>query len=128
MPRITEEQLSRWTEPAFGTEEQKADDTEKMIREAIRGHNLLKTLPIEVYSKGSYRNNTNVRRDSDVDVAVEYTGIIYPEYGPDTDQRSVWTALGMGPYTGVFRTASGATDIGAFKDAVGNALRDTFGS
>ncbi len=31
---------------------------------------------VRVYVKGSYANNTNVRRDSDVDIAVEWTATI----------------------------------------------------
>jgi hypothetical protein len=128
MPTITEDQLSNWTKPAFDNEDQKREATERMIREAIRGHALLKTLPIEVYAKGSYKNNTNVRRDSDVDVAVEYTGIMYPTYHTDVEEAAVDRAQGLGPYTGTFRTASGKTDIRQFKNAVGDALTAAFGA
>lgn len=109
---IPEEQLAAWTAPAFENEDEKRQFTESAIRDAIRGHPLLKTLSISVYAKGSYRNNTNVRRDSDVDVAVEYTGIVFPEYGPDTDQSEVRRVLGIGPYTGPFRDGAGNTQIG----------------
>jgi hypothetical protein len=128
MPTISESQLATWTKPAFDNEDQKRADTEQMIREAIKGHSLLKTLPIDVYAKGSYKNNTNVRRDSDVDVAVEYTGILFFDYGPNTNQDEVWRALGMRAYAGPFRKADGSTDISQFKDAVGDALVSTFGS
>ncbi len=128
MPTVSEDQLATWTKPAFGNEDERRRNTESMIRAAISGHRLLKTLSIDVYGKGSYKNNTNVRRDSDVDVAVEYTGIIYSDYGPDTNQATVRQQRGMEPYSGPFRDAGGRTQIGEFKNAVGEALREAFGS
>ena len=125
---ISDERLASWTNPAFDNEDEKRENTERAIRAAIREHPSLKTLSIDVYAKGSYRNRTNVRRDSDVDIAVEYTGIVYPEYGPDTDESEVRRLRGTGPYTGPFRDASGTTQISRFKDAVGEALYSTFGS
>ena len=124
---ISEEQLRRWTSPAFDNEDAKAENTEKMIREAIAGHPLLSTLAIRTYAKGSYKNKTNVRRDSDVDVAVEYTGIIYNHYGPNTDAEAVRAARGTTPYSGPFRDSAGNTRIEDFKDAVGEALTTAFG-
>jgi hypothetical protein len=125
---ITEEQLGRWTSPAFDNEDAKAENTEKIIREAIAGHSLLSALSVRTYAKGSYKNNTNVRRDSDVDIAVEYTGIIYSRYGPDTDAEAVRDVLGTTPYSGPFRDSAGNTRIGDFKDAVGQALTAAFGA
>jgi hypothetical protein len=128
MPTISEDQLSSWTQPAFNNEDEKRASTERMIREAVRGHALLRTLPIDVYAKGSYRNNTNVRRDSDVDVAVEYTGITFSEYGPNTSRDEVWRAQGLQAYSGPFRNAvTGTTEINRFKNAVGEALVAAFG-
>lgn len=128
MPTISEDQLSSWTQPAFNNEDEKRASTERMIREAIREHALLRTLPVEVYAKGSYRNNTNVRRDSDVDVAVEYKGIIYFEYDPATNQDAVWQASGIRPYDGPFlNPITGDTEIDRFKNAVGEALTAAFG-
>jgi hypothetical protein len=128
VPTISEQQLSSWTSRAFDNEDEKARNTERMIREAIAGDPLLKTLPIDVYAKGSYKNNTNVRRDSDVDVAVEYTGILYPTYDSETSSELVDLAQGLGPYTGRFRDSVGNTQIGEFKDAVGRALERAFGN
>lgn len=127
MPTIAESQLSRWTQPGLDNEDEKRKNTERMIREAINGHQLLRTLPIAVYAKGSYRNNTNVRQDSDVDVAVEYEGIIFSEYGPDTSQREVREVRGTSPYSGPFRDQDGHTDMGTFKLAVEQALVSAFG-
>lgn len=125
---ISEEQLSNWTKPAFDNEDEKAKNAERMIREAIDGHALLSTLGVRVFAKGSYKNNTNVRRDSDVDIGVEYTDIVYNQYGPNADRDAVRKARGFSPYSGPFLDAAGNTQIGQFKDAVGEALAQAFGS
>jgi hypothetical protein len=127
LPTISEEQLAAWTSKAFNNEDERARNTESMIREAINGHAVLNALPIEIFAKGSYKNNTNVRRDSDVDIAVEYIGILYPTYAQDVDQAEVDRLVGLGPYTGRFRDTEGKTDIAQFKNAVGEALVGAFG-
>lgn len=66
-----EEKLARWTVPSSESEQTKQDRTERMIRDALARHHALAGVRLKVYAKGSYRNNTNVRSDSDVDIAVE---------------------------------------------------------
>jgi hypothetical protein len=61
--------------PASQTEEEQRDRTETRIRDAIRRAADIPT-SVLVYAKGSYANNTNVRRDADVDIAVEWTETI----------------------------------------------------
>ncbi len=114
--------------PAFGNEEQRAVNTERIIREAVMKHPLLAALSPRVYAKGSYRNNTNVRRDSDVDVAVEYTGINFPTYADSVDPAHIDRALRLVPYTGPLVDATGGTNMSLFKDAIGEALTGAFGS
>ncbi|HEY8083834.1 MAG TPA: nucleotidyltransferase [Solirubrobacterales bacterium] len=128
VPNVPEDQLAAWTQRPFADEDTRAKNAERLIREAIAAHPRLGGLGIDIYAKGSYANNTNVRRDSDIDIAVEYTDISYPHYGPDTDQEQVRSTLGIGPYTGPFRDAEGSTRIMDFKDAVGEALAETFGA
>jgi hypothetical protein len=72
-----EDKLSGWTEPSSDTEQDKQDRTERMIRQAIDSHEPFNNCSLKVYAKGSYANNTNVRSDSDVDVAVECTECQY---------------------------------------------------
>ena len=57
---------------------------ERMVREAIDRHEPFDAYrsKIEVYAKGSYANETNVRADSDVDVVVENRDLYYFEYVP----------------------------------------------
>lgn len=74
-----EDQLSGWTAPSSSTEQDKQDRTERMIREAVEKHAAFGSCPLNVFAKGSYANNTNVKADSDVDVAVECTAVEYWE-------------------------------------------------
>lgn len=68
--KYSEHTLQLWTAPLSDSEEKRAENTIKMIRSAIDGSNVLKGKNIEVFTQGSYANNTNVRSDSDVDVCV----------------------------------------------------------
>lgn len=74
-----------WAKPASDSEEQKRDRTEQAVTDAINASQSMRNLPINVYAKGSYANNTNVKRDSDVDVGVEYTGFHYLEFEGDLE-------------------------------------------
>jgi predicted nucleotidyltransferase len=92
-----EDQLSGWTGPSSNTEKDKQDRTERMIRQAIDSHAPFNNCTLKVYAKGSYANNTNVRLDSDVDIAVKCTDVLYwdeAEQGiltPSKRYEGVWT-------------------------------------
>jgi hypothetical protein len=88
MARDWESWLQAAARPASATEEAKRDRTERRIREAIQASSEL-PLSVRVYVKGSYKTNTNVRQDADVDVCVERADFAYV----DTMGR----AVGMGP-------------------------------
>ncbi len=83
MGRDWERQLHSWVKPASDTEDEKRQRAEKAVTDALNDLPDVRDLPINVYAKGSYANNTNVRQDSDVDVAVEYTGIEYFDFAHD---------------------------------------------
>lgn len=78
MPTL-EERLQGWTAPSSDTEQDKQERAERMVREAIRNHAAFEGCRIRVYAKGSYKNNTNVRTDSDVDIAVQCQELFYWE-------------------------------------------------
>jgi hypothetical protein len=59
-------------------EDDKRDQTEEQIRVALSGYEKLRGKYV-TYAKGSYANNTNVRLNYDVDIAVEYTGYFYSD-------------------------------------------------
>lgn len=92
-----EDQLAEWTGPSSDTEKDKQDRTERMIRQAIDSHEPFNNCALKVFVKGSYANNTNVRSDSDVDIAVECTEVQYwdeSEKGvraPSKKYEGIWT-------------------------------------
>ena len=116
MSKISDDQLASWTKPAFGNEEEKALNTEQTIREAIQAHPVLKDLKIRVFAKGSFKNNTNVRRDSDIDIAVELQDLIQLEFMDGLSLRDT----NLSPYSGI--------DTFSYKKAVGEAISSAFGS
>ena len=92
-----EDQLAGWTGPSSDTEKDKQNRTERMIRQAIDSHEPFNNCSLKVFAKGSYANNTNVRSDSDVDIAVECTEVQYwdeSEKGvrtPGKKYEGIWT-------------------------------------
>lgn len=72
-----EEKLAGWRGPSSTTEQEKQERAERMVREAVNAHPAFKGVGLKVYAKGSYANNTNVRSDSDVDIAVRCTDVCY---------------------------------------------------
>jgi len=66
-------------EPPSNNEDTKRDRTERQIGDALRNYEPLQGRPYRIFVKGSYANNTNVRLDYDVDIAVEYEGYFYSD-------------------------------------------------
>ncbi len=95
MQRDWESWLATASGPASPTEEQQRDRTEARIKAAIRAAGDIPS-SVRVYAKGSYANNTNVRRDADVDVAVEWTDTIKVMKWGETAQMTA-AELGYAP-------------------------------
>ncbi|MCP3797962.1 nucleotidyltransferase [Allokutzneria sp. A3M-2-11 16] len=93
-----EEKLAGWTDWSSQTEQDKQDRTERMIREAVRNHGAFADCGLKVYAKGSYANNTNVKADSDVDIAVQCTDVRYYEEAAGCVLPSGF----ISPYTGIW--------------------------
>ena len=64
------EQFASWQKPATDAEEDRIERAARMIRAAIDRSRTLAAYDLEVIAQGSYRNNTNVRLDSDMDICV----------------------------------------------------------
>lgn len=91
-----EDKLAGWIGPSSSTEQEKQERTERMIREAINEHAAFNNCSLKIYAKGSYANNTNVRADSDVDIAVQCEDVLYwKESEPGAHPAS-------SPYTGIW--------------------------
>ena len=70
MAHPLESEFRAWSKPPSATEEERCEHAEGVVRNAIRSHAAFSSRNIEVFVQGSYRNGTNVRADSDVDVCV----------------------------------------------------------
>jgi hypothetical protein len=74
--------ISQWIKPSSDDEKTQQDRAQRMVTDAVKAHVPLKSAALTVYPKGSYPNNTNVRRDSDVDIAVQSSVCEYYKYMP----------------------------------------------
>jgi hypothetical protein len=106
-----------WAKPLSDTEAEKAARAERLVREAIEASSVLAPRTIRVFAQGSYRNDTNVRLESDVDISVCCTDTMIPDYSqiPGVTPES----LGNRPSAYTERQ---------FKAEVGEALVERFGA
>lgn len=111
---ISDDQLSNWVKPWFNNEEEKAEETKNTVKSAVENH--LGDLKIRVFAKGSYPNNTNVRHDSDIDIAVEFEGLIKLDYAPGV----IFSDTELYSYTGISENE--------FKLRLQKALEKEFGA
>jgi hypothetical protein len=111
--------LRRWKNPPSDTEDAKRDRTQGQIQDALRASDQLSSDTMSVCAKGSYKNNTNVRLDYDVDIAAEYRGFIFTDYVRDAAGLTN-ADFGLGSYSGDYSVAQ-------FKDDVEAALVKAFG-
>ena len=65
-----EEQCREWAKPPGKTEQDRMDNAENAIKNALRARDDLIPRSIGVFAQGSYRNSINVRQDSDVGIGV----------------------------------------------------------
>lgn len=115
MSRDWQELFKTWSKPPSDTEEEKGANAAKTIRKAIRGSDKLSEHNIDIYATGSYHNNTNIKLDSDIDVAVVLRDSFFYKLPSNLTKEQ----LGF----------SGSAEYGwrEFRDDVGKALRDHFG-
>jgi len=112
---ISEEQLKRWAAAPSETEETKCQNAVRQITTAIKerfGSN------VTVFLQGSYKNRTNVRQDSDVDVVVRYDDLFFPDIsGLSESDQAIYNSTRVNTnYT-----------FNQFKDDVQLVLENTFG-
>jgi hypothetical protein len=117
MSSAWENQFATWARPLSDTETSRGENARGMIVKAINAHDVLLTRDIRVFVQGSFRNGTNVRGESDVDIAVCCDEIIHADYkfAPTLDNSIV--GLRPARYT--------SHDL---RRDVGEALLDYFGS
>tara|TARA_R100000027_G_scaffold64353_1_gene57754 strand:+ start:20528 stop:21430 length:903 start_codon:yes stop_codon:yes gene_type:complete len=111
---ITEEQLRSWSAGPSQTESDKCQNAKNMIRKAIKASDELQNRDISVFAQGSYKANTNVRKNSDVDICIRYNGSFFPDYPKGATQQTFGHVKGEFPFTD-------------FKNLVEDALVSYFG-
>lgn len=110
-----ESTFSAWAQPPGQTEQQRCANAEQAIKNAIKGSTILRGRDVQVFTQGSYRNNTNVKKESDVDVAV----VCYNVFFSDLPSGKTWNDFGI---------TDGNYNYAQFKKEVGQALVSYFGS
>lgn len=109
-----EDRFQSWSTGPGTAEEDRIENAVTAIRKAMEADDNLASIT-KVYVQGSYRNRVNVRQESDVDIAVLYTGGgFYGEYPDGYAAKSF--GLTDHPYT-----------YSQFKNDVEKALVNKFG-
>ena len=108
-----EDQLISWTKPSSDTEQDKQDRTERMIKEAISEYPEFHDCDLSVYAKGSYPNKTNVRTESDVDIAVQCSNAFYHNKDSDiiSPYEGRWTRSKLRQEVGLALIAKFGTQV-----------------
>ena len=111
---VDEDQLISWAKAPSETEETKCQHTVKRITDAIRskfGYD------VSIFLQGSYKNRTNVRLDSDVDIVVRHDGYYFPDdaFLPDQAKKAFWANFKTSDYT-----------FSKFKDEIQGCLEEEF--
>jgi len=114
MSRDWEEQFREWAKPPGKTEEDRCKNAESAIRNASKASDKLRERSVSVFTQGSYRNNTNVRKDSDVDIGIRCGTTFINDYPEGTT-------------AGDFGFSSSDYRYEQFKNEVEEALVDYFG-
>jgi hypothetical protein len=115
MSRDWEEQFREWAKPPGKTEQDRCDNAASAIRNVIKASDKLRARGVSGFVHGSYRNNTNVRKDSDVDIGILCTDTFFHDPLPEG-----WTQERLG-----FSDATYHYD--QYKNEVEEALVNYFG-
>lgn len=117
MARDWEVSFASWAQGPNKTEEERIENVERQIREAISASDKLENRNIKVFVQGSYRNRVNVRQDSDIDMGVVCYDTVFPEYNDDNIKNEVAKTFSESTY-----------DYLTFKEDLLECLVDKFGS
>lgn len=80
MAKYSEETLSNYCSAVSDTEEKRIENAKTMIKSTINDGYELQGFDYEIFTQGSYENNTNIKADSDIDICVMLKGIFYGNY------------------------------------------------
>ena len=113
--QISEEQLSHWAKAPSETEEQKCQNVVKQISDSILDKY---GSDVSIFLQGSYKNRTNVRQDSDVDIVVLHENYFFSDVSflDESEKSEYWKNFNGSQYT--FQN---------FKSEVHDIANNTFG-
>ena len=112
---IPESQLETWSHQGAVTT---AKNTHESIRKALDPHTWPTGVNYEVYLQGSYKNTTNIRGDSDVDVVAQLDSTFQSDLSELTDYQKILHKQAHPDATYLWEN---------FRDDVLTALRNYFG-
>ncbi len=112
--RNWEDIFNLWAKPPGKTEQERCENAEQSVRNAIAASEKLKRRDIKVFTQGSYHNNTNVRQDSDVDVGILCYNTFFMNLPEGYTRES-------------FKISAATYHYEQFKNEVGEALIAYFG-
>lgn len=110
-----EDKFRSWAQSPSESETERAENAERMIRDAIKASSKLQSRDIRIVRQGSYRNRTNVKADSDVDIGVVCYDTFFENYPEGTKRED-------------FGNVPATYQYSQFKNEVGEALVSHFGS
>jgi len=94
MPRNWDDaKFATWAAIPSDTQQQKCDNAVRAIREAIDLSTPLAARSLSVFAQGSYRNRTDVRNESDVDICVLYRGTFFFDLPSGVSPQSVGASV-----------------------------------
>jgi hypothetical protein len=101
MARDWESTFQSWSRGPGKTEQERCENAERQVKEALAASPALRGRKIRVFTQGSYRNRVNVRQDSDVDIGIVCFDAIFPEFPDDNVKRQLYAEghLTHGEYT-----------------------------
>jgi hypothetical protein len=77
-----EETFQSWAKGPSRTEQEKCENAESVICDALNNDKQLSQMDITVFTQGSYKARTNISQDSDVDICILLKNHIFVDY-PD---------------------------------------------
>ncbi len=75
---VSEDQLTTWAKPPSETEEEKCRNAVSRITDAIKAKF---GSDVSIFLQGSYKNRTNVKKDSDVDIVIRHDSYYFYDLG-----------------------------------------------
>ncbi|MFA5877918.1 MAG: nucleotidyltransferase [Candidatus Staskawiczbacteria bacterium] len=90
------------------------ENAEAAVKKAIANHKQLSEMDISIFAQGSYRTNTSVKQDSDVDICVRLNSTFFSKY-PEGKTRENYGNI------------EGSIKFAEYKNLIQEALNDYFG-